>query len=176
MCVGKFQPNTEACQFRPGAVGDEERVRSGVEGGCAELAAPHANGTHVPEIHIQHVRHHAQHVRKVAVATSYSKSQPRRRCEVFSRQALLGTDQTEQSRMVLTVDMRPAKASDDKFTKRLCSAISVRGKRLDRGRCLPCSSPCLPPSREVTSIHCRLCLFGMPLRTLSIPLVVRGSA
>ena len=69
MCVGKFPTQRhEASHLRPSAIGDEQRVGADVERrGRAEFAAPHADGAHVLEVLIQHVRDHAQHVGKLAV-------------------------------------------------------------------------------------------------------------
>ena len=59
----------EAAHLGPSAVGDEQCVGADVEWrGRAKISAPHSNGVHVPEIFIQHVRHHAQDVREVAIS------------------------------------------------------------------------------------------------------------
>ena len=65
----EFPPERhEASHLGPCAVGNEQRVGSDVERRRrAEFAAPQTDGAHVLEIFIQHVRHHAQHVRKFAV-------------------------------------------------------------------------------------------------------------
>ena len=70
MWVGNCQPNCmKHCISAQARIGDEERVRSDVEGWRrAEFAAPLTNGTHVPETPIQHMRDHAKNVREFAVA------------------------------------------------------------------------------------------------------------
>ena len=49
-------------------VGDEQRIGADVEGRArAELAAPQLDGAHVLEMLVEHVRHHAQRIWKIAV-------------------------------------------------------------------------------------------------------------
>ena len=58
----------EARHLGPQAVADDQRIGADIEWRCrAELAAPEPDGADVPEILIQHVGHHAEHARKIAV-------------------------------------------------------------------------------------------------------------
>jgi hypothetical protein len=55
-------------ELGPGAIGDEQRVGADIEGRRrTEFTTPQSDGADVPEILVQHVRHHAQHVRQLAV-------------------------------------------------------------------------------------------------------------
>ena len=58
----------EAGHFRPGAVGDKQRVGADVERRFgAEFAAPQSDGAYVAKLFIQHMGDHAQRIGKVAV-------------------------------------------------------------------------------------------------------------
>ena len=58
----------EARHFGPQAVADDQRIGSDIERRRrSKLAAPESDGVDVPEILVQHIRHHAEHVRQIAV-------------------------------------------------------------------------------------------------------------
>src|SRR5262249_3647383 len=58
----------EAGHLRPCGVCHEKRIVTDIKRWrCAEVSAPHPNGTYVLKVLVQHVRDHAQDVRKFAV-------------------------------------------------------------------------------------------------------------
>jgi hypothetical protein len=57
----------EASHFGLGGIGYEQRIWSGIERRFrTKLATPLANGTHMLEFVVQHVRHHTQYPREIA--------------------------------------------------------------------------------------------------------------
>ena len=95
----------EAGELGPGGVRDDQGVGAGVERRPrAEFAAPHADGPHVAQVLIQHVRHHAQDVRQVAVGDLVLEVDDDDRPEVRLTTSTLGPEQAQQGGMVVAVD------------------------------------------------------------------------
>ena len=114
----------EARHLGPQAVADDQRIGTDIEWRCrAELAAPESDGADVPEIFIQHVGHHAEHVRKIAVVDlifeiddddgAKAVLDPRPHHD----QVLPRADQAEQCRMIVGVDGGAAERDLDQLLK-----------------------------------------------------------
>ena len=66
MCLGNL--HLETGHFGPATVPAEQRVGTDIKRRCgAELTPPPPHGAHVSKLLVQYVRHHAQHVRQIAV-------------------------------------------------------------------------------------------------------------